>query len=299
MRTELYPKTAAELLAFCEARNNDDTPTLATSTQYYAAINEAIRMWGRRVVVPRLYSLPDGFTAGVYEYAIPSYVTPPFRLEIRSTAYSPFNIQITDNDTNTTWMPLAGYMLEPAGDGTYKLRLGSSPYSEDGRIIYYADNGVMITGSVTVGTTFNSTATSAILTVSSSPEVGDHGVFKVDTEWMSYDGVTRTSASSYTLLNLTRALYGTTAASHNSTTAVAFGCVVDDQRLWVQLADYVTAYVHALNLHKSTSEDASRHEKLMSFYQQKADNFWRMSGYVSQRKGQMQLSSRAIGGYAW
>lgn len=254
MRTDLYLKTLADIQGEAEARLTDTGNTLATDAQYAAAINEGIRGWGKRVAIPRYHSLSGGVTSGSYEYTLPSYIVPPIILEIRSTAYNPYGVQVASNpDTGFTWHQLAGYALRPSSTGGWTLRLPSSPYSENVQIVWWSENGPLLASAPTITTTITSTSTSVILTVSSSPEIGESGFVKIEAEWMSYAGVTRTSATSYTLNNLTRALFGTVAASHTSSTAVNFGVAVDDQRLWTQLLDYVTSYVHAIQLHKATS----------------------------------------------
>jgi hypothetical protein len=299
MRTDFYLKTLSEIQGEAEARLTDSGNTLATDAQYVAAINEGIRMWGRRVTSPRYYAISGGLISGTYEYTLPSYISPPLILEIRSTAFNQYGAQVSSGSDGFTWHQLAGYTLRPNSTGGWTLRLPSTPYSEDAQITWWAENGPLLTTAPTVTTTISSTATSVLITTSSSPEIGESGFIKIDVEWMSYAGVTRTSASSYTLNNLTRALFGTIAASHTSTTAISLGVAVDDQRLWTQLLDYVTGYVHALQLHKATTEDTSRHEKLMSFYNQKAENFWRDSGYLGQRRGSLQMTPRALGSTSW
>lgn len=300
MQTQLYLKTLADIQAEAEARLSDSNNALATDAQYVAAINEAVRLWGKRVAIPRYHLLSGGAVSGTLEYTLPSYIVPPIILELRSTGYNAYGIQVASNpDTGFTYHQLSGYTLRPNSTGGWTLRLPMSPYTENLQIIWWSENGPLLATAPTLTSSLSSSATSAAITVSSSPEIGESGFFKVDAEWISYAGVTRTSATSYTLNNLTRALFGTTAASHNSATAVNLGVAVDDQRLWTQLLDHVSAYLHAIQLHKSTSEDSSRHEKLMSYYQTRADNFWRDRGYISQRRGNMQLTPRALGPSSW
>jgi hypothetical protein len=299
VRTSLYLKTQAELLAEIEGRMTDTGNALATDAQYHAAINEAIRMWGGRVVTPQIHELTGSFSSGTYEYTLPSYIRPPFRLQIKASTYAYLGVQVLDDDNNYTWHDLVAYEIEPTAAGGFKLRLATSPMTEGGRIIWYAENAVMPTTAVTLTSTINAAATSIAITVSGPPDIGSYGNIKIENEWLSYSDVTRTSATSYTLTGCVRGLYGTVAASHNSAVAVVWGVAVDDPRLWVQMYDYVAAYIHAMQLHKSTIEDMGRHEKLMSYYQQKADSFWRKEGYVSQRSGRMRLTGLGIGGITW
>lgn len=301
MRTSLFLKTLGEIYSEVIARNNDSTPAIATQAQYYAGINEAVQMWAGRVLVPQLYSFTGGFSSGTFAYTLPAYVRPPLQLQIRSTAYNVIGGEYVQQnaDTTFTWHNLAGGSVEPVGDGTWLVRMPILTYSEEGRVIWWAENGPMITSAVELASGLTASSTSASLTVISSPEVNDFGFFKIGDEWISYGGLTRTSSTSYTATNLVRGLYGTTAAIHNSAAAVSWGVGVDDQRLWVQLRDYVTAYVHALSLHKSTTEDAGRHEKMMSYFSTKADNFWRTQGYVPNRNPKMVITSDALGPISW
>lgn len=296
MRRHLFLKSQTELLADIKARMADSGNALATDAQYYAAINEAIRMWGTRVLVPKLYSFD--FEAGIYEYVLPSLVRTPFTLQIRDTFFGPFGIQL-DADSVYTYESVAGYSIEPAASGGFILRLASTPYAETGHIIWYAETGPVPTTQPTVTTTISSTDTSLVMTVTGAPDVNNSGYLKVDNEWMFFSGITRTSSTSYTAANLIRGRYDTIAATHTSGTTVAWGVGADDLRLWTQLLDYTCAYIHALQLHKSTTEDVSRHEKLMSYYQQKADTFWRTHGYVSQYRPRMKLGRNALGPMGW
>ncbi len=301
MRTSLYLKTQAQILSDCKTRLTDSGNVLATDAQYYAAINEGLLMWHGRVVIPHVYDLADGFTNGVFEYALPSYITPPITVMIRATTYNYWGAQTpTEGDnTNLTWMPISGYTLEPTETGGYNLRLSSTPYTDDVRIFWWGVNGPMPTAPVTLTNTEAADATTIELTVSSSPEVGDSGFVKIEQEYIFYGGIIRTSATAYTLTNCVRGVFASVAASHNSTTAVVWCAAVDNTKLWAQLYDYVTYYVHGLQMHKGTGEDIGRHEKLMSFFKQSADSFWRKEGYISQRRGSNQQTSRGLGDISW
>lgn len=298
MRTELYLKTQTELVNECEARMNDSNNKLGSVMQYEEAVNEAVRMWGRRVVIPRIYTFEDAFVQGTFEYTLPSYIRPPFTLQTRSSSFNYLgNPPPEGDDTNITYHQVAGYEIEPTSTGGWQIRLPSNPYTDTARVIWYGENTPMPTGSTTVASDITSSSTSVTIT-EETVELGPVGVFKCESEWSAYAGYSN-NGTVWTLSNLIRGLDGTTAAAHVSTTAVTFGVAVDDTRLWVQLYDYVAAYIHALNMHKSTGEDMGRHEKLMSFYQQKADNFWRNTGYISQQKANRLLTPIALGGNAW
>ena len=294
-RLELYLRTQAELIAELERSLNDSNHELGTPAQLLDSLNDGLRNWAKRVVTPQIY--PLDFASGIFEYALPSYLRAPFVVQIKSTVFGVFGEQ-SDADTNTyTWGTVAGYDIEPDGLGGNVLRLQAYPYAQAGRILWYADNGPVPTSAVTLSSDITAADTSIALTVAGAPDINQSGYFKFESEWASYSSLTRTSDSAYTATGCVRGLYGTLPAAHVATTVVQWGVAADDMRLWTQLLDHARAYVHSINLHKSTSEDGSRHEKLMSYYQTKADNFWRMQGYISQRKGSLLLKSAALGPY--
>lgn len=299
MRTSLFLKTTTELLSDVKARLSDTGNALGTDAQYYAALSEGVRMWAGRVFVPRLYTLSDGFSVGTYDYVLPAYVRPPFRVQIRASTYTYLGLLLPSEENNHTWHDLAGWEVEPAADGTYKLRLPVPTYTDEGRIIWYAENGPLPATAPTLTSAIDADDTTITLTVTGGPDLAASGFFKIDSEWVSYDNLSRTSSTSYTVSGCLRGLYGTTAASHSEAATVLWGVATDDQRVWVQLWDYVTAYVHGLQMHKGTTEDVSRHEKLMSFYSQRAENWWRQNGYVSQRGTRLRVTAGAVGPMLW
>lgn len=296
LRTTLFLKTQSELRDECESYLNDSTNQLATTTQYYEAINRALSLWAGRVLIPHLYEF--SFGSGDFEYALPSYIRRPFTIEIRTPIYGYPPIE-QDGEDAYTWQDFVGYGVRPNGEGGYDLHLQSYPYAESGRITWLAENGRFPTMALTTSGSLTSTSTSVTVVVSSSPPINDAGYIKIEDEWLAYAGVTRTSATSYTLQNLIRGLYGTSAASHNSGVTVLWGIGVDDERLWQQLYDRVGSFVHHLNLHKSTTEDFSRHEKLYVEMKEAANRFWRQEGYVSQRTPRLVLTRGAIGPMPW
>lgn len=281
-----------------EARLTDASNALALDAQYYAGISEGVRLWEGHVAIPHLYSLSSGFAAGIFEYTLPSYIRAPFILQIKTAVFGLMGVQINTDDT-VDWIDVAGYEIEPTAAGGWNIRLQSYPYAEDGRIQWFSSNGPVPATIPTLTSGITSSDTSIALTVTSAPDLNDSGYVKIENEYLAYGGLTRTSTTSYTLLNCVRGLYGSTAASHNSATSCTWCVAADDMKLWIQLLDYVSAYAHALQLHKATAEDSSRHEKLMSFYQSRADNFWKLHGYVSQRKPRLVLTQRGLGAMPW
>jgi hypothetical protein len=295
MRTSLYLKAQSELVADCQAYLNDTGITLASATQYKEAVNYAIRLWAGRVIIPNTYTL--SLTDGVYTYALPRYIKPPITVKAQTTltGFYPSTVLTT---TDATYEDVAGYTIEPDGNDGFTLRLSTYPYAANAFIIYYMENTVLPTGSPTVTSNITSSDTSVSITLSSMPELGDSGFVKIDNEWIAYSGISRGS-SGFTLSNLVRAYWETTAASHTSSTAVSFGIGADRPSLWNQLYNQVAAYVHNLNIQKSTGEDSTRHQQLMQYHQQLADNWWRQNGYVTPRKAKLVLSPNALGSMLW
>lgn len=276
---ELTLKTQAEILAEIEALVVDTSNNLWTDANIYAALNNAIQGWGNRVFLPRLYSLTGGLAGGTYEYTLPSYIRTPLEVQAAIT-------RLTDDQENELyWITLTGWTLEPAADGTHKLRIYLSYDTEDSttdcRILWWAENGPVPTTVPTLSGTLAADGTSLTTSAAVASTIPDVGWVKIDGEWMSYSGVSR-GASSTTLSNLVRGLYGTTAASHSSTPSIYWGVAVDDTRLWEQLSDAIVARLHYQQIHRGTQDDRSNHERIMGYAQDRADAFWRRTGYVAQ-----------------
>lgn len=295
-RVDLHLKAQSELVADCQAFLNDTGITLATATQYKEAVNFAIRLWANRVIVPNRYTL--SFATGTYDYALPRYIRPPFTVKILTTTIGLYDSVAPAPTSDMAYQVVTNYTVDSDGNDGFTLRLGSIPYAQTGYILYYMENTVLPVGSPTVTTTIQSTDTSVTITLANMPEVNDNGFVKIDNEWMAYNGISRT-ATGFVLSNLVRAYWETAAASHTSTTAVSFGVGVDRPGLWNQLYNQAAAYVHQLNVQKSTGEDSTRHQQLMSYHQGIADNWWRQNGYVSPRKTKLVLQAAAIGPLAW
>lgn len=299
MRTSLYLKTRSEIINDCESRLSDTDNKLATAVEYGNAVNEGVRMWAGRVAIPRIHALSSGFAVGTSEYVLPNHIKPPIVIQIRSTAYNLIAGPPVEADNSYTWHELAGYTIEPVADGTFLLRLPLTPYTEEGRIIYWQENGFMPAGTPTLDANIDADDNEiAVDGLAAATELSDSGFLKVDSEWIAYSGITR-GASGFTLHNCLRGFWSTVATTHVETTEFEWGIAVDDTRLWVQLMDYVAGYVHGLRVHKNTSEDVTRHEKLMSFYETRAQNFWRQQGYIRPQPYRMRASWSSIGPIAW
>lgn len=270
-----YLRTQAELLADIQA--DGYTTALGWSTaEVYRAMNRALGDWQKRVLIARLYTITGGWVAGTYAYTLPVYIRRPIQPQLyRSRPYDD-EINITSDQS---WQDVPGWVEEPDASGALVLRVTMHPYTIEGRVIWYAPNSRVPTGTApTTNAECSSTATS--LTMGSAVDVDDVGWVKVEAEWMSYSGITRASATT-TLTNLVRAQNGTAAATHASSSSVVWGVAVDDLGLYEQLTDQTKAHLHALMLTNTSVHETGRHERLMQFYGQKAQSFW--DGYASQK----------------
>lgn len=283
-----YLYTQSELVDRVAQRARDTGFKRFRRTEMYNAINDAIERWGRRVLVPHLYTMPNGWTADDYDYTLPDYITPPLDVQQEKTVLDS-SLSLADG-TATTWVDIPAWNLEPDGSGNQVLRLARSPYTADGRIIWWGVNGPLPTSSQTLNAGI--TATSSSLVVAGTPHIGNSGYVKIDAEWIGYAGVTP-GASTTTLSNLVRGVNDTTAATHNSATSVLWGVAAHRQDLFVQLQDQITALLHSLYLNNAAPQEIEHHTFQMRYYQQLADEFWRR--YTPARAPKLVLSRHALG----
>jgi hypothetical protein len=115
---------------------------------------------------------------------------------------------------------------------------------------------------------------------------------KIEQEWLQYAGVTL-GASTTTLNNLVRGCFDTTAAAHNTTTAVNFGVAVHRMDLYQQLYAHATAFLHGLYLTDAGVTEKEVHQWGIRYWQQMADDYWKT--YTPARSPQFVLSPEATG----
>jgi hypothetical protein len=296
MRPGLFLKTASEVRDEVEDYVNDASNTLATAAQYLSAVQRAVSLWARRVVIPHYYSFD--MSSGVYEYALPAYIRRPFRVLVRQPIRD-FPIAYGDDVNNSYyWDDFVAYDVHSDGEGGFTLHLHTHPGADEARIEWFAENGGFPT-TPTVSTTINDSATSLIVASTAYHQVNSSGYIKCEAEWMPYGGMTTRTNTVFTATNLIRGFYETTANSHVSTTALEWGIGVDDQRLWQQLYDRAASFVHLFSMQKSTGEDTNRHEKLFVAHRDMADNFWRREGYVTQASPRFVPKRTSMGIFPW
>lgn len=257
--------------------------------EVYRAINDALLEWDRRVRLPQIYNLPNGFSTQAYEYALPNYVQEPLDVQIQYTGATFYGEVLPDGGV-PQWRDIASYRVEPDGAGGLTLRLGYLPPAEAGRVVWWAANGQVPLTVPKLSSGIDGDDTS--LTLDAALTVEQTGWVKIGAEWLFYAGVSR-DATTTTLNNLLRAQYGTTAAGHSTGDDVEWGVAADDLRLYNQLYDAVRANLHALFLTDAANQEGGRHGVTMDAYRQRADMFWRT--YAPRRRTKLVLDRMALG----
>jgi hypothetical protein len=254
-----------------------DGAAVWTDAQRYRAINQALSVWQGRVLVPYVYTLTDGWEAEEYSFDLPDYIDGPIDPQIlRSSLDWPY-IAITGD--LSTWVDMEGYSLEANTTGGQTLRLHYTAYASEGRILWWGHNGPVPTTIPVLNDGI--TAASTSLTLTTKPTIGRSGYIKIESEWMQYAGVTE-GATTLTLTNLVRGVQGTTAAIHNSGTAVTWGIAMDRGELLLQLTYQATAHLWWA---KAANPGAAQADHISGLYreaQQQAKTFWK--SYVPARQ---------------
>jgi hypothetical protein len=274
-----YLRTQAELLTEVKVLTRLGSTGRWSDAEYYNALNQVLYTWANHVKLPFIYTITGGWLAHDFDYALPSYVRPPiFPQLLRSV---PHDDWVIDSLTNT-WQDVQGWELEPDGSGGQVLRLFAPPRVQDARVLFYAPNSrVPLTLPVTSGSTAADATTVLLSTV---VDIDDVGFVKIDSEYMSYAGVTRGTATT-TLLNVVHALKGSTAAIHNTGAAVTWCVGMDTLALQSLLFAQWRAVLHEFYIQDGGTHETERHEKAMGYYGQMAVNFWPTYKPVRKRHG--------------
>lgn len=254
------------------AELRDSSHVRWTSALKYAALNRALREWDGRVLIPHLYTLTDGWAAGTYEYSLPDYIRGPIRPEQQRTSYDYPYVSLGDSST-TTWVPITAWHLEPNGSGGQTLRLDGHPYSTEGRIIWHTPQSTVPATAPTI-TTSSITSSSTSVIVNAAVDVENAGYVKIEGEWIHYADMTR-GTSTTTLLNLTRGLNDTAAASHDTGVTVYWGIAMPVRSLYDQLFSGTIWRLHGMNIADGADHERSNHEKPLGLHKKIADEYWR------------------------
>lgn len=264
----LYLRTQDELLADVRARLRDAGGDRWSTTEVYRSLNRALEGWHGRVSAPAMYEITGGWPADDFEMTLPDWIPD----EVRPQAQWPVDPLLPLEQTLSTWKDIATWVVEPAEDGTRTLRLSVVPYNATARLLFYIANSPMPATLPTLNATIDSDDTSLVL--ASVVHVAPVGYVKVDGEWLLYRGVTRGTATT-TLENLVRAQYDTTAASHSSGGTVYWGVAAPNNLVYTQLLDQACAFLHELYLVDGSPKERDLHERMLSYYQSRAEQFWR------------------------
>lgn len=265
-----YLVDQATFITDLAAKMRDASHARWSSALKYSALNDAIRMWDDKVLVPHLYTITDGWVAGTYAYTLPDYVRGRIQPEMLRTAYDyPYTML---SSSSTTWLPVTGWHVEPDGSGGQKLRLDGIPYSTEGRIIWYTEQSTLPATAPTI-TTSSITSSSTSVIVDAAVAVESAGYVKIEAEWIHYADITR-GATTTTLSNLTRGINDTAAASHNTAVTVYWGIAMPERSLYNQLMWQTRANLHAMNITDGADHERSNHEKPMAYFQKMADDYW-------------------------
>lgn len=277
----LYLIDVNELVSRIKQRTRvQTTNALWTDAEVMNALNDAVELWGDRVLIPFVYTISDGFVAGTEEYTLPDYVQPPL------------DPQYLHSGDAVPWRDVEMYDLYPTTDGRLVLRFPVSLPTTSGRVIYWTRPSAFPSEAPVLNAQINSSATSLVLTT--TPYVGKTGHVKIDNEWISYADYSEASGL-LTLSNLTRGLNGTTAATHNSATAVYWGLALHRVDLVQQLRFQTLASLHSLHTTSAAPKEREHHSSMMQYWQTQADKWWR--GFAPARSPKMRLSQFATHGF--
>ncbi len=267
MRT--YLRTQSEMVTAIQRRLRDTGADRWTASELAQALNRALETWHGRVSVAAMYELPNGWPNDTFEITLPDWMP----ADVQPQAKWPVDPLLPNEETLSTWKDVNSYAVEPAADGSRTLRLKVMPYNGQVRLFYYVRNGVLPVDAVALSGAITADATS--LTVNASlGEIERVGWVRIDAEWIQYAGVS-VGASSTTLENLQRGQSDTTAASHNDAAAVVWGVAAPNQLLFMQVSDQACAFVHELYLTDGSAQERAQHERMVGYFQNRADQHWR------------------------
>lgn len=269
----LYLRTQDELLVEVRARLRDGGGDRWSTTEVWRNLNRALEGWHGRVSAPAVYVITGGWPTDEFEITLPDWIPD----EVQPQAQWPVDPLLPNDQNLSTWKDISKWLVEPAEDGTRTLRLSVVPYNATARLLYHITNGPVPTTLPTINAELSSSATT--VTLASAINVAPVGYIKIDAEWLLYRGVTRGSATT-TLENLVRAQYDTTAATHASGATAYWGVAAPNNLVYVQLLDQACAYMHELYLTDGSPKERDLHERMLSYYQSKADQFWRRHANV-------------------
>jgi hypothetical protein len=262
----LYLRNQLDLLNNVESHMRDTSNYRWTEAEIYGALNDAIRSWHNRVSVPAIYVPSTNWPSNVHVVTIPAGIDPETVVtQVRYLPYENLEEQID------TWYDTVGWRIDPTETFGNEVRINFQPTSEY-RLLYWITNGTVPATVPTLSGELSDTATTVTLTTTA--ETGDNGFLLIGNEWIHYRGTER-GATTLTLQNLTRGLLTSVAAVHAVSTPVYWCVATTRMDLFNQLLDQARAFLHELTLIAAAPQSRDVHERMVSYYQARADAFWR------------------------
>jgi hypothetical protein len=259
----------AVLLNDMQSRLRDSGQSRWTETELLHCLNQAIEQWHGRVSSTASYEIPGGWVNDQFEIALADWLPD----DVQPQAQWPVDPLLPNGTTLSTWKDILTWQVEPAEDGTRTLRLDLVPYNGQVRLLYRVRNGRL--PAVIPALSAGITATDASLTVDQPlPMIERTGWMRIGAEWIGYRGVS-VGASTTALQNLVRGQHETTAATHDTGDAVLWGVAAPNWALFQQLSDQACAYAHERCLTDGSPKERDLHERMLSYFQGRADMFWR------------------------
>lgn len=262
----LYLRNQLDLLNNVESHMRDTSNYRWSEAEIYGALNDAVRSWNDRVSIPAIYDPGANWPSDVHYIDIPTGIDPA--TVVTQIRYLPAE---NSDEVVDTWYDASGWRVEPTDVFGSRIRVNFQPTSEY-RLLYWITNGTMPVVVPNLADELTDTATS--VTLVTTAEVGDNGFLLIDNEWIHYRGVER-GAATITCQNMTRGLLTSVAATHTADTPVYWCVATVRQDLYNQLLDQARAFLHELTLIAAAPQSRDVHERMVSYYQARADAFWR------------------------
>ena len=302
----LYLRGQDELLADIEARLRDTGNARWSDDDIVGAVNRALQQWAGRVAPSAMYDGPFSYpslapvemvveqggtleiepgAALTLEATIPQWFWPADTYEVQLPAWMGDDVRPQLQFASApgsllpqAWRDATSLEVEPSADGGRTLRLHRLPSTNTVmsclRLLYYVTNEALPLPSLTRTLAQGIDTNATTLTIGAVLDVAPAGWVRVDKEWIHYRGVAR-AATATTLQSLVRAQYATEGASHNAGAVVYWGAGAPNWALFDQLRDQACAFCHELFLNSAAAKERDLHERMVSYYQGRADMFWR------------------------
>lgn len=261
----LYLRNQLDLLNNVESHMRDTSNYRWTEAEIYGALNDAVRSWHGRVSVPATYTPTTSWPSDVHVIDIPTGI------DAQTAVIQIRYVPVENSDETDVWYDVNGWRSETTDTFGGQMRVNFQPTSEY-RLLHWITNGPMPVTVPTLSAEFSDSATS--LTLTTAAEVADTGFLQIENEWIYYRGVER-GATTLTCQNLTRGLLTSVAATHVVSTPVYWCVATTRQDLYNQLLDQARAMLHELTLIAAAPQSRDVHERMVSYYQARADAFWR------------------------